>query len=384
MIDLYTAVYLEINIISMIIPLLILFRSRRENNRQATNLAYNRVAVMTLLFVIIDTVWILIDGVPGAAFGFSNYLLNSLYLFISGYICYLWFEYVLCKLRGSSSRINVCAVLRCLPLAVLLVMCVATPFTGWLYEISPDNVYMRGPFVAVHQIICYVYMLATCGYSLRYAARKTSPERKSEALTLCSFLILPIAGGIISAFIYGLPMLCPCVSLSLMMVYLNLQSMQISTDELTGLNNRRQFDRYLLAQTESPHRDRHMFLLMLDVDDFKKINDTWGHSAGDTALVRTAGILKKTCGEWNCFLARYGGDEFAIIIECTEYAGLDRFREELNAAFERFNLSGEEQWSLTVSVGYSELIQDCDTPAALFSRADSDLYQAKSSAKRNR
>ena len=94
------------------------------------------------------------------------------------------------------------------------------------------------------------------------------------------------------------------MALAVLFIYLNAQNRQITTDGLTGLNNRREFDAHLQRKIElCPEHE--WGLLMIDVDDFKRINDELGHAVGDEALWHTADILRGVFGKDPVFLARY-------------------------------------------------------------------------------
>lgn len=382
--DMYLAVYIEVNILSIILLLLIYFRGKQENDRQSATLAYERVILATVSVLLLDAAWAMVEGRQRPGFNILNYIINILYMIDTGFVNYLWMRFVFIKLRAEPKRRSLTQLLLLLPLLSLALMCASTPWTGWLFTVGPGNSYARGPLLILQRIICYSYVFIATGLSLLRACKETNRDRRSEALTLCSFVVLPMIGAMGTVLVEGFPSTWPFASLSLMLVYLNLQSLQISTDELTGLNNRRQFDRNLAAQTESSHREKRLFLLLLDVDGFKSINDSFGHAAGDRALVIVADILKQVCGSRSGFLARFGGDEFAIITEVTSSDELDALRAELDAAFTRFNLSGAEPYTLTVSVGVGEYSSDAASPEAIFALADKALYSAKAEKKLGR
>lgn len=379
----YETVYLEINIVCGIILLLILQRFRASNDRQSASLAYQRVLLATLFVILLDGAWTLVEGRTAPGYVALNYGINVCYMVLTVLISYLWLDFVVYWLSRDAWQSKAVRLLAALPLTVVIAMCILSPWTRWLFTITDGNVYQRGPLLIVSQVVGYGYMFAGGGYSLWCALITHDRERRSEALALSSFLVLPIIGATVAVFVYGLPTVWPATVISLLMVYLNLQSRQISTDALTGLNNRRQFDRYLLSQMEDVRRDERIYLLLLDIDSFKKINDTYGHLAGDRALVQTAGLLRQVCGVWDCFLARYGGDEFAIVFKSNDPARLERFKEDLIRGFDRFNAGRTTPYMLTISVGSSMQESGTDTPASLIVRADRMLYDVKAEKKKS-
>jgi diguanylate cyclase len=160
--------------------------------------------------------------------------------------------------------------------------------------------------------------------------------------------------------------------------HLQAQQLQATMDALTNLPNRLAYDARL--EREYARWKRHktpLTLLVLDVDRFKQINDTYGHKAGDKALKLIAFVLKQTVRETD-FIARYGGEEFVAIIADTPTAAAVKVAEKMRASVEAADFHHNKQKvAITVSVGISSF-RDADTADMVFLRADKALYRAKS------
>ena len=153
-----------------------------------------------------------------------------------------------------------------------------------------------------------------------------------------------------------------------------LASMAI-TDGLTGLYNRVEIQRRITEQIEKLHT-RDVYLIMLDLDDFKKVNDTYGHKEGDNVLIRLSGILKETMVEIgeNCSAGRWGGEEFMILIHsCSRDVVLEQ-AERIRKTMER--ISFEHAGRVTVSIGVTRA-QKQEPADDVCNRVDDALYQAK-------
>ena len=151
----------------------------------------------------------------------------------------------------------------------------------------------------------------------------------------------------------------------------------VRVDGLTQLANRVYFDEKLTELISLQNRYHDPFsLLMIDVDDFKKINDSLGHQAGDRILKGIALKLKASIRESD-FIARFGGDEFALILSKTHNPPAIEVGWKICRLMEesRFLLDKKE-FSLTLSIGVAEVTAG-DTPETLINRADGALYQAK-------
>jgi diguanylate cyclase (GGDEF)-like protein len=147
------------------------------------------------------------------------------------------------------------------------------------------------------------------------------------------------------------------------------------TDHLTGLANRRRFERQLAREIARTTRYGHPFcLLLLDIDDFKKVNDSFGHEAGDEALRRLAKTLQEGIRGID-LAARFGGDEFALILTETEETRGFEVAERLRKAVRALEIPAVG--SITASLGVAESPSCGQTTTELQGCADSSLYEAK-------
>jgi diguanylate cyclase (GGDEF)-like protein len=172
-------------------------------------------------------------------------------------------------------------------------------------------------------------------------------------------------------------------TLALENVDLHMQvSRQAVTDELTGLANHRRFQDLLLAEIEEVRRYHHpLGLIMLDIDDFKSINDTYGHQQGDVVLRRVARVLAENSREVD-YPARYGGEELAVILPHTEIEGAYAIAERIRTSIEALQIPQMDHrgtLKITASLGVASSTEG--QKDALIADADAALYQAKRTGK---
>jgi diguanylate cyclase (GGDEF)-like protein len=158
----------------------------------------------------------------------------------------------------------------------------------------------------------------------------------------------------------------------------------MTTDALTQTYNRRYFNEALEREfNRSSRYKRALSLLIFDIDWFKKINDTYGHVAGDSVLRQLAVVVKPRLRQQD-MLARVGGEEFAVLLPEVDLVGgrvaAEKVRRLVEAA--RFSID-QREFSCTVSVGVAEWRAEMPAPIALYDAADKHLYEAKQ-AGRNR
>lgn len=161
--------------------------------------------------------------------------------------------------------------------------------------------------------------------------------------------------------------------------------MQSLSDSLTGLYNRRFLDDTLQREIARAQRTRlPLTVLMIDVDQFKRFNDNFGHEAGDIALRAVGRLLREHFRESD-YGCRYGGEEFAVIMPDAPLGPARQRAEALREAVAKLelSLSGRTLASITVSVGLATMPEHGATPQALLQAADAALYEAKQSG-RNR
>lgn len=152
-----------------------------------------------------------------------------------------------------------------------------------------------------------------------------------------------------------------------------LLSTQATHDGLTGLLNRRSFDE-VIKQVDTTKESA---LLMLDIDHFKSINDTYGHPAGDAVLKATADALKKTCTVKET-IARVGGEEFAVMVRDADLNGAVEMAERVRAAIESLKVKVDDDIiTLTTSIGVATYPSQVKSIADLYRLADEHLYIAK-------
>jgi diguanylate cyclase (GGDEF)-like protein len=156
------------------------------------------------------------------------------------------------------------------------------------------------------------------------------------------------------------------------------------TDELTGLANRRALDEVLTSEVERARRfGSDLGLVLIDLDDFKSVNDTYGHLQGDVVLREVARVLRSSSREIDQ-PARYGGEELAVVLPGTDLEGAYNRAERIREEIERLRiarLDGRGTLSITTSCGVAAVRAGEADGRALVEAADNALYEAKHSGK---
>ena len=164
--------------------------------------------------------------------------------------------------------------------------------------------------------------------------------------------------------------------LSMFMLFANSQYKKAVTDNLTKLQNRYGMEEELKEQLEQYEKDANdsFYVISCDLDDFKSINDNWGHIEGDRALTLIADTLKKVVSGYNAVVFRIGGDEFVIITEKSDEGLAEKICDDINKQFEEINF--RDDFKLRISTGVSLYDGKSDIKEIL-NKADKGMYEEK-------
>ncbi len=301
----------QINIyaVIMLTALLIIIKGQSQIVFPSKRLLKWIIAATILSIVMEPLTWIFDDMPTGTGF-LLNHLTNALLVLLAPVIAGLFAAYIDLKLNNDWNRLRRRLFYQgpTTAMAVLLLVNLAFPL---FFFIDPDlNHYVQLPFHL------FTYMLVLAIYLTTGALTFHARDRIETGVyrTVFIFLFLPIIGMAVQAVNLRLNFSWTTVGIAILIVYTFLESSAGEKDFLTGLYSRSIYDRYvstLIAQ-RTPFR-----LMMIDLNDFKGINDEHGHLSGDLVLREFSRILQQVFGREQ-MVARLAGDEFIVVIEHTQ------------------------------------------------------------------
>lgn len=376
---------LEINAFGLLVLLLMYFNKQQQGVISLYQKFFDRLISMAAFMLLADSFLSMINGASFQGAGTINLIGSSLYYILEPFIGFLWLFYCQYRTDGSIKRLKLYLPVYFFPIILNALLVLINFFTGWLYSIDADNLYQPGPLVLANTVLTTIYIIVAVCLALSKSLRMHTRYERREYNHMAFFLLPLIIGGILQYFLADMHIFWICVVSSLLMIFVNNQNTQISTDALTGLNNRRQFDKHLEMRTRSLEDDIELFAIFIDVDDFKHINDTYGHAVGDAALQQVAEILKRVCGGRNDFLARIGGDEFSVICTRKNKQLVETTIDQIQAALSDFNTSGQAPYKLSLSMGIAQYGEyGSETIDDFIASADTLMYQMKQRRKAHR
>lgn len=242
-------------------------------------------------------------------------------------------------------------------------------FAPFIFKIVENNDYVRldGFFLPLAlDIICLLYSLFMYFYALK--------KGKTTRFFPYYLFMIPVAfGTLYQTFFPIVSVIWPSFAIGLAGMIASIKSERIFRDELTGLFNRAYFN----YAVHSLKRKKEPVLtgIMLDINDFKKINDRFGHDFGDKALADFAGLLVKSVSRF-APIVRLSGDEFVILVKTADKKEISRVIDRINVGFEEFNNSKKRPYELFASLGYATYIKG-QSPEEFLQCFDKDMYREK-------
>ena len=370
--------YSEVDVLCILILVFLCIRLRSSgflHSQQSYLLSYIGV---NLAFFALDWAWTLTtNGLITLSFTL-NCTLAILYHIFSLYTAVAWFLYSERSHDPDLTQDSKKLALAMIPAVVLLVLILTTPLTGWIFYISFDNTYQRGPLYILRVAVYFGYILYTATKALMHSEHTAFYQKRVEYRTFALCTLPCVLAAIAQLLFPFLPILCAGTTLSILFVYVTLQEKLISRDALTRLNNRNQLHHYLSVKLECPPTDKDLFLLLMDVDNFKHINDTYGHVEGDHALQLVADSLRASCSRKGFFIARYGGDEFVVLCELEAGESIAAICSGIHNALQ----ACQTPYPLRLSIGWAQYTPAITTEQDFLARADVRLYEVKQEHKR--
>lgn len=380
-----TFLYSEINIACIII--LVIYLSNLVGNmtcdvkRRESKKELFKLVVYTIITCFGDLVY----GIAKGDFftGSSFVLYASCLLYLAGFvmIAFSWMRYITVIMEYKPVNYKLYKFVRKAPIAVFAAAVALEPFTDVFFTINEQNIYQRSNGIIIHWLVMWFYLLYTVMIEFKTIMHRRKNINNQLYLPFVYFIIPPIITGILQMFSSNIACYQVGITISIVLIFIADQNYEMSIDSLTGIENRHSLEK-LKAQFFRHPTGVEFAFFMIDLNDFKQVNDRYGHATGDYMLERTAQLLKQVCQtiEGKTFIGRYGGDEF-IVIARNEDNIKESFVNSLETLFEQENKLGKGGY-LSASIGFAHGQCRCEEDyEELMRRADESMYFTKALGK---
>lgn len=365
---------LSINIFSLLILITIFLYERGGSLRKFyQDKIFISILKLTIITIVLDSIGWILDGRIGGINKSIYYIITIVNFILNPVLPIQWAAYVDYQIFNNEKRIKKMRKVLLVPVLINAITVILSPFLGTAFYIDNLNIYHRGPFYIVMIIVNYLILL----YAVTIVICNKNKIEKEKFNSLVVFPLPTFIATVIQNIFYGISIIWAGFTLSIIIVYISIQNRRLNTDYLTGLYNRRQLDNYLDEKIQNCQKNGKFAGVMIDVDDFKSINDRFGHLVGDEALIYTAEVLKRSFSK-NDFIARYAGDEFVIILDIKYKANLKDKIKKLNKILYTDNLMEDKLYKISLSIGYD--IYNCTSKMnsdQFIKHIDSNMYENK-------
>ena len=343
---------------------------------------FKRLMVFTIVCLLCDMLSYVFDMQTFVAAKFFNYVFTSASVFMTSFVGYYWNHFFSVIFHLNDDKKQSKKILFLSPVILISVFLFVNLFNGSLFYVDELNVYSRGPLAFVSFILQYL-LFAVLIIRAIYMKRQKKGVRYSKltatfiwigVIALAFGLMQILGGGKIALHCFGL-------AAGVFIMFLRFQDEQITNDILTGLNNRYALDAYfedkLKVYESGIWGRRRLYLIMMDINNFKRINDNYGHVEGDKALKLVAASLKSIANEYGnqLFIARYGGDEFCAVYETASEKKVIELCRLIRETL--MKESDGYKYRIVMGAGYSVYIGKSMPLATLYESADKALYANK-------
>lgn len=369
-----TVIHIEIDALFLIILFNIVWQIIHSVSQQMSRVIFRYVIFGNMAILILDIIWMLIEGktFPGAIM--LNKIINAVYLGGVVIMGGIWYLYVLESLKYRLTKKLIYIVL--FPGILFMILNLISIKTGWIFYIDENNHYQRGPWFILQTIVALLALFGSMVHLALFYFHPRPGIPRHQIRRLMAFYVVPFVGTLAALPFTGMPGTWTCAAVSVILMYMDEQDNQIQRDSLTGLNNRKTLESAFSSYTRQVTDVRKLYLFIFDLDKFKTINDTLGHTVGDMALVDSAHILTDAMKGIHGIIARYGGDEFLILAFFYGEPNAIAFKNSVRESFEQFNRNNKNPYILSTSIGYSRWHAG-QSFEELLKAADTNLYEDK-------
>lgn len=360
----------DISFFSILLLLIVLITMKtRKDTLSSSNKLFKKLIWINIFMLVLEIISWQFDRKPGKFNWYANYISNMLFAWSTPLITCIWVSYIDYHIYKSIERLKR-RWFYFQPMIISTLFIIINFFRPFIFSVNDANVYSREPFMWL-LVVLNTFLVGFVWY-MAYINRKYI--NKEIIMSILLFIIMPAIAAVVQVLVFGAFILWPMMSITIVITYISMETISTSKDYLTGLISRHRLDNYidyLIANKKT------FGLVMIDLDNFKKINDNYGHVKGDQALRVFSKILSQTFKMANV-IGRYAGDEFIIVTENLKEEEVSKLMIQLKTHLvleaERLELPFEIGFSYGYKKWEKSLDYDYET---LLNLTDQEMYKNK-------
>ena len=324
------------------------------------------VIILVFTACVADIIAFSVDGRPGSIFKVLSYVSSNILFIANVAIGPLWVLLISLHIYGTISKFQRVFILSIS--GVILLMMIVNFFVPIIFSIDENNVYARGPWFMIKNIL-EVVLMADGVIIYLISLFRSGGIKFYPVLQFVWPIFICVC---LQMFFYGISTIWVGIAVGYTNLMLALQNENIFIDKLTGLYNRYYLDK-ILGELK---RKRKIAMMMLDMNGFKSINDNFGHSQGDEALVSLADILEKTVGA-DGTVTRFAGDEFVILLNTEKENVVEKCKAQIKENLDEFNKGSQKNYKLSASIGFGVFNLSEGSADQILKIIDKRMYEDK-------
>ena len=374
--------YISANVMCILLFLIILYKNITGIDRQTKSRFFDFVLVSHIIYYFVEIFWGLFyfEIFPNNPIGF--HICNIILFFSASSTSCIWFYYTEALQNDSIVKKLRNRILIYLPVLFSFILDLVLSLCGLGYRVDPNGKVNGEIWYILFMLVPVIYVLLAFIKGFVRANKKENKAFKKEYLMIAAYPLSILFFGVIQIALLcsgiTFPILSYGTTIAMIFVYVSSLDNLISLDPLTELNNRNELNKHLYSSFRSIQFEDNLFVIMLDIDHFKGINDKFGHVEGDKALQRIAKCLKTACfsKEDEIFVARYGGDEFIIVAKLVNPTSIIALQKKILDEIKENAQPPNNEYLLTVTLGVSKYFKG-ESVEDIIKRADDNLYENK-------
>lgn len=337
---------IEIDVISVIVYLLIWYGNRERAVLEKSARAFQCLVETSIVFSVLNSLGLFI---PESNFPIIR-LINSFKVIACICMGCCWFLSVFYSTSGNTYALRKWLI----PIIGPSVIVSAIALTDALMHLTESQVDMNPTLWAMLNMLSILYIAAASGLCLKKARKCTNRLHRRCYYIIAIVMLIPLLTLILQAKFYELPITSTVFVLVTLFIHMYRTRQHITVDLTTGLNNTNKLSSYLESITQSLDPAKRLFLLKIELDNFKARKKKHGKKASVVALQKLATFLREQSVKRGTFIARYGKATFAVIAECGDFAEIEAFANRLITASATSQGLLQAPWPITFSIHWSE------------------------------